>query len=235
VSYFLAPSLIALRDEINARYPKRDKSSDGWIGDTSHAARPSDHNPDWAEGGIVRAIDIDIDGGSPADPLVQTVLKATIGDPRVYYVIYNSKIYSRTYGYAAHRYTGSNPHDKHIHVSIRDDNASERDKSRWLDPAKPPAKPLPIDLPALREQMQKAAGVRKGKVEFSYDVRRLQKALNAKYGKHLTVDGLAGTATLSSYARHEKAIGGTGRIRIPDMKSLPALIKGRYYIKEQSK
>src|SRR5690606_29069239 len=59
MSYYLAPSLVKLRDLINQNWPNRDKSSDGWIGDPSHQARKSDHNPDYSAGGVVRAIDVD--------------------------------------------------------------------------------------------------------------------------------------------------------------------------------
>lgn len=43
--WYLAPSLAQLRAEVNARWPKRSKASDGTIGDRAHSARTSDHNP----------------------------------------------------------------------------------------------------------------------------------------------------------------------------------------------
>lgn len=231
MSFYLAPSLVALRDEINERYPRRDKSSDGWIGDPSHAARPSDHNPDYGDGGVVRAIDIDIDGGTADDPLVKTVLEATIGDGRVYYVIFNRKIYSRTYGWEARYYGGSNPHDKHIHVSIMSNRSAEAGTATWLG-KKRRVKPLPIGLKTVREQMQAA---RHGqKVTMKIDVKRLQRALNKEYGKHLDVDGFVGDSTLNSYGRHERAVGVKGAPRVPDWNTLPKLIKGRFYIREQA-
>ena len=60
---YLAPSLVQLRNEINRRWPNRDKTSDGWIGDPAHQATKSDHNPD--SKGCVHALDIDKDGIDP--------------------------------------------------------------------------------------------------------------------------------------------------------------------------
>lgn len=114
MSYFLAPSLVSLRDEINRAHPNRDKTSDGWIGDASHAARVSDHNPDYSAGGIVRAIDVDKDGIDTAK-----LLRVAIACPSTEYVIWNRRIYGRWSGFKAEVYTGSNPHDKHMHISIR--------------------------------------------------------------------------------------------------------------------
>ncbi len=50
----LSKAAIQLREQFDDSYADRDRSSDGWIGDTRHAARPSDHNPDAQ--GWVRAI-----------------------------------------------------------------------------------------------------------------------------------------------------------------------------------
>lgn len=113
-SYFLAPSLVSLRNEINAVHPRRDKGSDGWIGDAAHSARKSDHNPDYAAGGIVRALDVDKDGID-----INRLLAVAIRDPRVEYVIWNGGIYTRQNGFRRANYTGANKHKAHMHISIR--------------------------------------------------------------------------------------------------------------------
>jgi hypothetical protein len=51
---------VQLREQIDDDYPERDRKSDGWIADTRHSTRKSDHNPD-PKSGIVRAIDVDAD------------------------------------------------------------------------------------------------------------------------------------------------------------------------------
>ena len=110
-----------LRSEINAKYPKRDKRSDGWIGDTSHNARKSDHNPD--KQGWVRAIDIDSDlvkGSSKESWLLAEQIKtiALKGDKRISYVIHQHRIASPLKNWAWRVYKGSNPHVSHIHISF---------------------------------------------------------------------------------------------------------------------
>lgn len=66
--YFLCAAGKTLFEQVNAEFPNRDKASDGWIGDPSHAAAISDHNPCWScsgpRRGVVRAIDIDASFGS---------------------------------------------------------------------------------------------------------------------------------------------------------------------------
>ena len=117
-----------LRSEINTKYPNRDKRSDGWIGDTAHNARKSDHNPD--KNGWVRAIDIDSDlvkGSSKESWLLAEQIKtiALKGDKRISYVIHQHRITSPRQNWAWRVYKGANPHVSHIHISF--------DKSGDLD------------------------------------------------------------------------------------------------------
>jgi hypothetical protein len=121
----LAPSLINLFDELNLRWPHRDHKSDGWIGDKAHQARQSDHNPD--SRGIVHAIDIDADG---IDTGLVVGMTARL-DRATEYVIFNRWIYSRSRDFEPKRYTGSNPHTGHIHVSIRYGNGYEGAEWHW--------------------------------------------------------------------------------------------------------
>lgn len=133
--YYVAASLVALRTEINRRWPNRDKSSDGAIGDASHAARKSDHNPDWDAGGVVRAIDVDKDG-----IVVNELLAAVVRDPRVAYVIWNKRIASATddgIPWDWEPYDGENDHTHHIHISIKHTRAAETNTAKWFKAAPP--------------------------------------------------------------------------------------------------
>ena len=137
-----------LREQIDARFPKRDHTSDGWIGDTAHAGRDSDHNPD--RNGIVHAIDLDEDFGVPGDPetfCTQLLAYARAGKDgrRLAYVIYEGRIASGTYAdkfWKWRPYTGANAHTKHIHISFT--NRADRDDSPWrlpiLEVTAPPVK-----------------------------------------------------------------------------------------------
>lgn len=139
--YYLAPSLLDLRNEINTASPARDHTSDGWIGDASHAARVSDHNPDWSSNGVVRALDVDVDGCDP-DQLIAVAIR----DPRVEYVISRGKIYERGNGFKPRVYTGTNKHDKHTHISLRHTKAAEKSGPWGFAAVSPPAPPLQSGL-----------------------------------------------------------------------------------------
>jgi len=111
-----------LRLQVDDNYPDRDRTSDGWIGDTRHSARPSDHNPDST--GVVRAIDIDRDLSGKAKPDLmpdladQIRLCAKRGDKRISYVIFNGRIASSKKAWAWRPYDGINKHNHHCHISF---------------------------------------------------------------------------------------------------------------------
>jgi hypothetical protein len=120
----LSKAAVQLREQIDDSFPDRDRTSDGWIGDTRHAHRKSDHNPD-AEG-WVRAIDIDRDlfkGSRPdimpdlADQL-RTACKSK-QEKRISYIIFDGQICSPILNWKFRKYTGANKHTKHMHVSFK--------------------------------------------------------------------------------------------------------------------
>src|SRR5690625_1029537 len=121
--WYLAPSLVRLRAQVNTRWPDRSKVSDGTIGDRAHAARTSDHNPD-PKTGVVRALDLTATGSMAA-----TICAAAVADPRVAYVIHNKRIWTPSRGWDT--YTGTNPHSNHVHISIAHTKAAEDDTKNW--------------------------------------------------------------------------------------------------------
>jgi len=120
----LSKAAIQLREQFDDTYPDRDRSSDGWIGDTRHAARPSDHNPD--DQGWVRAIDIDRDLSGKAKPdlmpdlvdQIRLLCKSGI-EKRISYIIFDGFIYSAKFRFIKRKYTGANKHTKHAHFSFK--------------------------------------------------------------------------------------------------------------------
>lgn len=139
----IAKALATLRAQIDAEAPERDRSNDGWIGDASHQARKSDHNPNSA--GVVTALDITHDPahGIDAGALAET-LRAS-HDARIKYLISNGRIASsKVSPWVWRPYTGSNAHEKHVHISVMGDPALWDDTRPWAItrgvPPPPPAK-----------------------------------------------------------------------------------------------
>ncbi len=116
----LSKALIQLREQADDAYPDRKRDSDGTIGDAKHSARKSDHNPD-PDSGIVRALDLDADfdkQASTAAYVADQIRIAARTDKRIAYVIFNHKIASARSLWRWRKYTGVNPHTKHIHISF---------------------------------------------------------------------------------------------------------------------
>lgn len=138
VRWRVAKSLLKLRDQVNARAPRRNKASDGTIGDTAHCQRNSDHNPWVRDGsiGVVTAMDITNDPARGCD--VNTIAEAIRAsrDSRVKYIIWNRRIAnSAAIGSAEpwqwRPYSGTNPHTKHVHISVKPDKASYDSTATW--------------------------------------------------------------------------------------------------------
>ena len=119
----LCKSGVILREQINRSFVDRDKTSDGWLGDTRHASRKSDHNPDAS--GVVFAIDIDRDLSGKAKP---DIMPDLVDQIRVYaksdklkrfsYLIFDGKIASGKSLWKFKTYTGINAHRHHAHISF---------------------------------------------------------------------------------------------------------------------
>ena len=127
----IAPAAQAILTQASALWPNRNRASDGTLGDPAHAARVSDHNP--GHNGLVHAADLTHD---PANSVDCNVLAEQIkDDPRVKYVIWNRRIWNPSISRTWRPYTGSNPHDHHMHVSVTD--AGENDASPWFTTTTP--------------------------------------------------------------------------------------------------
>lgn len=209
-SYYPAPALLVLLDEVDAEHPGRDKRSDGWIGDTSHkrSGRPenggSKHNPN--NRGAVDARDFD---SSALD--VARFVAAAIRHPSTRNVIYNRKIRSKGYSGGlsrAYAYHGSNPHTQHVHVDLEMTAAKENDRRAWgyyrgPQPAKPVVHVKPrsktikggmTKMPVLRRSTRTLASVRtlqRALVKAGYSVGR--------YG----ADGQFGPSTLAAVKKFQ--------------------------------
>jgi hypothetical protein len=111
---------VQLRDQVDTWFPDRcTKSPEGWLGDSRHSARKSDHNPD--RFGWVRGLDLNSrleSSDSLAPYLADQIRVAAKSDPRISYVIFNGRICSKILNWKWRKYKGINPHNKHIHISF---------------------------------------------------------------------------------------------------------------------
>jgi len=188
MTWRLAKSLETLRAQINAASPNRSKISDGTIGDAAHASRSSDHNPHVRDGkiGVVTALDITHDPRNGVDgEAIAEALKAS-GDARIKYIIWRKRIWNPSISPRWRAYTGSNPHDKHVHISVQPQKARYDDTTPWLLKASTP-KP---DAPAAETRPLIYQGVTGQDEHVAAAKAALMKALAAEAGFGPLLDGL---------------------------------------------
>ena len=130
----VAESLQRLLEQVNQMAPDRNKASDGSIGDPRHQSRASDHNPWVIDGniGVVTARDFTHDprNGCDAQKIADSIVASR--DPRVKYIIWNRQICnSKTQPWTWRRYTGANPHNKHVHISVLPEKAKYDNRADW--------------------------------------------------------------------------------------------------------
>lgn len=215
MSWRMARSLDTLLNQVNSFAPHRRKDSDGGIGDERHQAeRTSDHNPYIiVKGvGVVRARDFTHapETGFDAYAFAEMLLKNK--DPRVRYVISNGKIAGGKGGpdpWHWRKYTGSNKHDHHTHVSVTENPAEFDETVLWnfanLDHeiqqqapeannyVAPPATLRIKSRGALVKELQTALGMAQVDGFFGSNTEAVLKAYQTAHGLH--ADGICGPMT----------------------------------------
>jgi len=118
------PAALAVLRQATALQPKRKKASDGLLPSAAHVSQSpnSDHNT-----GLAADLTHDPDNGIDCKEIFEKLKE----DKRVKYLIFQGKIWSKEKSKLGNRrYTGSNPHNKHLHVSI--ESTMGTDTSPWF-------------------------------------------------------------------------------------------------------
>jgi len=118
------PAAIAVLRQATAISPLRMKASDGLLPSNAHLKQSpvSDHNT-----GL--AVDLTHDPKNGID--CADIFEKLKEDKRVKYLIFKGKIWSKEKSKLGNRrYTGSNPHNKHLHISIN--STMGADTSPWF-------------------------------------------------------------------------------------------------------
>lgn len=200
----VARALERLRDQVDQRFPDRNKRSDGTIGDQAHRSRTSDHNA-WVKApdgmGVVSALDLTHSPGNGPDTHAMAEWLRLQADPRIKYVISNRRIFSSsTSAWTWRKYSGSNPHIAHMHISVRSERAYYDDASDWnlFGDSGVAAGPVPVDADSPERRPVLRLGSR------GEDVRHVQRILQLDL-----IDGIFGPETdrvVRLFQKHEKLV-----------------------------
>ena len=118
------PAALAVLRQATALKPLRKKASDGLLPSAAHMKQSptSDHNTGYA-------VDLTHDPENGIDCV--TIFEKLKEDKRVKYLIFQGKIWSKDNAKLGNRrYTGTNAHNKHLHISI--ESTMGADTSPWF-------------------------------------------------------------------------------------------------------
>jgi hypothetical protein len=213
-----APAIARLFAEADTANPRRDKRSDGVVGDLRHQARKSGHNPDGR--GVVVAGDVDVDGLDMAGAVErarQAVLAGRLPQLAGGFIIYAARITSPDFTRWL-SYEGDNPHVTHGHFETAHD-PERADDSRpwniWTPPGPAPAGPAPAaaggDLRGRAAALRGEEGAQGPRVAALQGwLRRFAPA----YAGQLAADGVWGprtSAAVREFGRRAGVVSADGR------------------------
>lgn len=200
MDYTLAKALFQLRKQINEKWTRRSKNSDGWIGDAAHRNRKSDHNPN--SRGVVTALDITHDPANGLDSYLLADLILKTQDPRLEYIISKGRIGSGPRGPEPgkwRKYTGANPHNHHVHFSVHDEYDFYSNDAPWdltgavvkFEHEMPPALPM-LRKGSKGDDVVKLQQLLKIDDDGDFGKKTERAVMLVQEAKKITVDGIVG-------------------------------------------
>ena len=208
-----APAIESLKAAVLSAYTPAVRKSTyvGTVGDAAHAARKSDHNPNGR--GYVCAIDVGFEDETQDDLFVQALVRAK--DPRLSYIISDGKMW-RSYAkpgipaWTAAKYSGPNPHKRHVHVSVSQDPRLYMDAARWsVTPAPAPDRLVlktgstGARVRLLQDGLRRVFPAYAGSLAIDGDYGPATERAVREFQRRsaLTVDGIVGPATAAALSR----------------------------------
>jgi hypothetical protein len=184
--------------DANRVAPNRSKASDGIIGDATHSASVSDHNPD--PRGVVHAVDVTNDpaagmsGWFWANIVAQRIIAGK--ERRVKYLVSNDGTHDKifnpavSYTWRNNNAEGGQSHRSHLHVSILYTPAAEGDITNFFVLGGPaPGAPAPVPIPVQESpDVSNTVYYAIDKADHQFFVNKFNSHLIHRYGNGATED-----------------------------------------------
>lgn len=156
-----APSAKALLAQATRLWPNRSKASDGIVPSAAHTAANPTSDHEIGRAGYNHAVDLthDPDNGCDCGKVAEALRRSCAsGDEwRVKYIIWNRRICSALRGWEWRTYDGSNPHTKHLHMSIIDTKGACESTGPWAIQEVAPVATMALTVTDLGNPLHRAA------------------------------------------------------------------------------